>query len=764
MPHGDESRLRAVVETVVDGVILIDLEGRVQMFNPACEKLFGYRAEEVIGRHFSMLMPSPYREEYETHLADYRRTGEKKITGTRRRAAGQRKDGTTFAMELAIGAATHAGETIFVGTIHDLTEREHAARVITEALASIKAVVDTAVDGVIVTDAQGIVHLFNPACQKLFGYGADEVIGQNVKMLMPSPHRDQHDGYLGNYLVTGEHNIIGTSREVMGQRKDGSTFPMGLSVGEAVQGGDSIFVGIMRDLTQQKRAEQEIRDSAARFKAVVDTAVDGVILIDAQGSIRMFNPACERLFGYPADEAIGQNVKMLVPDGPDHAGHFTHFRCGEHKIGAGRQVLGRRKDGTTFPMEVSMGEAQQDGETICVGILHDVTERKQTEAQLVQAQKMETVGQLSGGIAHDFNNLLTVVVGNADALSEMLKARPDLQALAEAIVQAGERGAELTQRLLAFSRRQTLQPAEIDCNALVANMEKLLRRMLTETITIRTTIEPDLWTAYADPGQLENALLNLAINARDAMPNGGTLSIATGNVPLDERYRDLHPEVSPGQYVMVAVTDDGYGMPKEVLEHAFEPFFTTKEVGKGSGLGLSMVYGFVKQSNGHVAIYSEPGLGTTVRIYLPAIAMATAQAPSLVPTQAQTATGREAVLVAEDDPFVRSYAVTCLTNLGYRVTAAVDGHEALQKLSEGPEVDVLFTDVVMPGGINGWELAERARQIRPGLKVVLTSGYALETLAERGRLPEGAVVVNKPYRKTELAKRLREALDAVRPE
>jgi len=764
MPHGDESRLRAVVETVVDGVSLIDIEGRVQMFNPACEKLFGYRADEVIGRHFNMLMPSPYREEYEAYLADYRRTGEKKITGTRRKVMGLRQDGTTFAMELAIGAARHAGETIFVGTIHDLTEREHAARVITEALASIKAVVDTAVDGVIVTDGQGIVHLFNPACQKLFGYRADEVIGQNVKMLMPSPDRERHDGYIGNYLVTGEPNIIGTSREVIGRRKDGSTFPMGLSVGEAVQGGDSIFVGIMRDLTEQKRAEQVIRESEARLKAVVETAVDGVILIDAQDRIRMFNPACERLFGYAADEVIGQSVSILVPDGPDHYRHLEHFRCGEHRVGAGREVLGRRRDGTTFPMEVSMGEAQQDGETICVGILHDLTERKQTEAQLVQAQKMETVGQLSGGIAHDFNNLLTVVVGNADALSEMLKARPDLQALAEAIVQAGERGAELTQRLLAFSRRQTLQPAEIDCNALVTNMEKLLRRMLSETITIHTTLEPDLWTAYADPGQLENALLNLAINARDAMPHGGSLSIATGNVPLDARYRDLHPEVSPGQYVMVAVTDDGSGMPKEVLEHAFEPFFTTKEVGKGSGLGLSMVYGFVKQSNGHVAIYSEPGLGTTVRIYLPAITVTADHAPSLVPGQAETATGRESVLVAEDDPFVRSYAVAVLTKLGYRVTEAVDGHEALQKLNEGSDVDVLFTDVVMPGGINGWELAERARQIRPGLKVVLTSGYALETLAERGRLPDGAVVINKPYRKTELAKRMREALDVSKRE
>ena len=763
MPHSDESRLRAVVETVVDGVILIDVEGRVQMFNPACEKLFGYRAAEVIGQHFKMLLPSPDRDQYEAYLANYRRTGEKKFIGTRRKVTGRRKDGTTFAMELSVGEAKHEGAPIFVGTIHDLTEREHAARVITEALASIKAVVDTAVDGVLVTDAQGIVHMFNPACQTLFGYRAHEVIGQNVKMLMPPPDRDKHDGYIEDYHRTGEQHVIGITREVTGQRKDGSTFPMGLSVGEAIQGGDAIYVGIIRDLTEQKRAEQVIRESEARLKAVVETAVDGVILIDAQGSIRMFNPACERLFGYGADEVIGKTVQMLMPasDRPKVAEHLSGFRrAGEHKVvGAGSEIVGRRKDGTTFPMEVSIGEAQQDGETIFVGVLHDLTDRKQTEAQLVQAQKMETVGQLSGGIAHDFNNLLTVVVGNADALSEMLKARPDLQALAEAIVQAGERGAELTQRLLAFSRRQTLQPAEIDGNALVRNMEKLLRRMLSETIAIRTTLEPDLWTAFADPGQLENALLNLAINARDAMPHGGSLTIATGNVSLDERYRDLHPEVSPGEYVMVAVTDDGSGMPKDVLDHAFEPFFTTKEVGKGSGLGLSMVYGFVKQSNGHVAIYSEPGLGTTVRLYLPAVAVTADQAPSLVPAQVHTATGGESVLVAEDDPFVRSYAVTCLTNLGYRVAEAVDGHEALQKLHEDPDVDVLFTDVVMPGGINGWELAERARQIQPGLKVVLTSGYALETLAERGRLPDGAVVLNKPYRKSDLAKRLREALD-----
>jgi PAS domain S-box-containing protein len=625
----------------------------------------------------------------------------------------------------------------------------------------LRAVVETAVDGVILIDAQGRIEMFNPACERLFGYRAREVIGENIKMLMPPPYRDGHDDLLDSFRRTGEKKIIGTGREVTGRRKDGSTFPMNLSVGEAKHDGESIFVGIIHDLSERVRTARVITDALASIKAVVDTVADGVIMIDASGIVQTFNPACERLFGYSAGEMIGQNVKVLMPSPyrDEHDRYLENYhRTGERKIiGIGREVTGRRKDGTIFPMNLSVGEAQQEGESIFVGIIHDLTDRKHTEAQLVQAQKMEMVGQLSGGIAHDFNNLLTVVVGNAEVLSDMLKARPDMKMLADAIVLAGERGAELTQRLLAFGRRQTLQPAEFNCNALVNGMEKLLRRMLSEAIEIRSVLEAELWTAYADPGQLENAILNLAINARDAMAGGGSLTISTANVPLDRRYRELHPEVNPGNYVMVAVTDDGHGMARDVLEHVFEPFFTTKEVGKGSGLGLSMVYGFVKQSNGHVAIYSEPGLGTTVRIYLPAVTMAAERAPGLPPVET-VATGRESVLVAEDDPFVRSYAVTCLSSLGYRVIEAMDGREALQKLADGAHADILFTDVVMPGGINGWELAERAREIQPGLKVLLTSGYALETLAERGRLPAGAIILNKPYRKAELAKRLREAL------
>ena len=412
-------------------------------------------------------------------------------------------------------------------------------------------------------------------------------------------------------------------------------------------------------------------------------------------------------------------------------------------------------------MDLSVGQALQDGESIFVGIIHDLTERKRSEEQLVQAQKMETVGQLSAGIAHDFNNLLTVMIGNAENLSETLKARPDLRELSDLIIAAGERGAELTQRLLAFSRRQTLQPVSIDCNHLVERMRQLLRRTLREDIEIKTSVDPELRPAFADSAQLESAILNLALNAQDAMPGGGCLSLHTANAVLDERDQHEHPEVAAGDYVMISVTDDGEGMTLGTLERAFEPFFTTKEVGKGSGLGLSMVYGFVKQSNGNVSIYSEGGLGTTVRLYLPAASSATGHAagPPIVVGKVPPG-GHETVLVAEDDPFVRGYAVTCLESLGYRVITAVDGKEALGQLGRATKIDILFTDIVMPGGISGWELAERAQQLRPGLKVLLTSGYPLETLVARGRHPANVFILNKPYRKADLARRLRESLEA----
>ena len=523
--------------------------------------------------------------------------------------------------------------------------------------------------------------------------------------------------------------------------------------------------GAERLLAQFQETQRALRESMARLTAVVETAVDGFILIDSRGRILLFNPACERLFGYRADEVFQENVKLLMPQtySLHHDDYLRNFlRTGERKIiGIGREVVGRRKDGSTFPMDLSVGEAKQDGESIFVGIIHDLTERKLTERQLQQAQKMEMVGQLSGGIAHDFNNLLTVIVGNAEHLSEQLKSRLDLRQLADDICQAGERGAELTRRLLAFSRRQLLRPRAIDCHELIASTCKLLKRTLRENIEVTTAFNADAIFAFADSGQLESAVLNLALNAQDAMAAGGRLTISTGIASLDDNYEGVHPDIESGEYAMIAVTDNGEGMTSDVAARAFEPFFTTKEVGKGSGLGLSMVYGFVKQSNGHVSIYSEPGLGTTVRIYLPNVTPNGSRSSSQ-PAADEDALprGNETILVVEDDPFVRSSVILRVESLGYKVVLAVDGREAVMKLRTNPEIDMLFTDIVMPGGMSGWEVAELAQQMRPGLPTVFTSGYALEALVDQGRAPMKSIVLTKPYRKAELAHRLREALAA----
>ena len=523
--------------------------------------------------------------------------------------------------------------------------------------------------------------------------------------------------------------------------------------------------GAERLLAQFQETQRALRESMARLTAVVETAVDGFILIDSRGRILLFNPACERLFGYRADEVFQENVKLLMPQtySLHHDDYLRNFlRTGERKIiGIGREVVGRRKDGSTFPMDLSVGEAKQDGESIFVGIIHDLTERKLTERQLQQAQKMEMVGQLSGGIAHDFNNLLTVIVGNAEYLSEQLKSRLDLRQLADDICQAGERGAELTRRLLAFSRRQLLRPRAIDCHELIASTCKLLKRTLRENIEVTTAFNIDAIFAFADSGQLESAVLNLALNAQDAMAAGGRLTISTGIASLDDNDQGVHPDIESGEYAMIAVTDNGEGMTSDVAARAFEPFFTTKEVGKGSGLGLSMVYGFVKQSNGHVSIYSEPGLGTTVRIYLPNVTLNGSRSSSQ-PAADEDALprGNETILVVEDDPFVRSSVILRVESLGYKVVLAVDGREAVMKLRTNPEIDMLFTDIVMPGGMSGWEVAELALQMRPGLPTVFTSGYALEALVDQGRAPVKSIVLTKPYRKAELAHRLREALAA----
>ncbi len=387
-------------------------------------------------------------------------------------------------------------------------------------------------------------------------------------------------------------------------------------------------------------------------------------------------------------------------------------------------------------------------------------EKNAADLQLRQAQKMEAVGQLSGGVAHDLNNILTVITGTIEILAEAVADRPQLVAIAKMIDEAADRGADLTQRLLAFARKQPLQPREVDVNSLAIEASNLLRPTLGEQVEVQIMLSGDTARALIDPSQLTNAILNLALNARDAMPDGGKLTIETSNVILDDSYAGIHSEVTAGPYVLIAVTDSGHGIPAGILENVFEPFFTTKDVGKGSGLGLSMVYGFVKQSNGHIKICSEAGLGTTVRIYLPqAIGLAQPITDELASTSILEG-GDETILVVEDDDLVRTFVVGQIQSLGYRTLAAVNADAALVVINSAQTIDLLFTDMIMPGSMNGRQLSDAALRRRPSLSVLFTSGYTENTVIHYGRLDAGVLLLAKPYRKSDLARMIRAALAA----
>ena len=401
-------------------------------------------------------------------------------------------------------------------------------------------------------------------------------------------------------------------------------------------------------------------------------------------------------------------------------------------------------------------------ETLEERVALEVSERMKAEEALRQAQKMEAVGQLTGGIAHDFNNLLTIVIGNIELLQRRLPEEAGrLRRAADHAMQGARRAATLTQRLLAFSRRQALDPKPIDPNQLVQGMSELLRRTLGETVVLETVLAGGLWRTTADPNQLENAVLNLAVNARDAMPNGGKLTIETANSKLDEHYVEgLAEPVPPGQYVLIAVSDTGTGMDKATMDRVFEPFFTTKEAGKGTGLGLSQVYGFVRQSNGHARIYSELGEGTAVKIYLPrllGIDSGTIAAPSDM-TTASLGEG-ETILVVEDEHDLRHFTTETLRELGYAVLEAPDGHAALDTVNRHPEIALLFTDVVLGGGMNGRTLADEVRRRRPAVKVLFTTGYTSNAIVHHGRLDPGVHLIGKPFTYAELATKVRSVLD-----
>ncbi|MCZ8043859.1 MAG: PAS domain S-box protein [Beijerinckiaceae bacterium] len=628
------------------------------------------------------------------------------------------------------------------------------------SLDEIARILDSA--NVIVHGFDGVVTRWTSGSEGLYGWSRAEARGRAAHDLLetvfPQPFAEIVAHLKAHGVWTGE---------LSQRRKDGTPVSVASRwvVAETEGEAGTAIIETNVDVSDLRTMQAHLVAREAHLRSILDTVPEAMVVIDESGTITSFSAAAEKLFGFATSEVLGRNVRMLMPQ-PDrdaHDGYMDRYlETGQRRIiGYGRVVTGQKKDGTEFPMELAIGEARAAGRRIFTGFIRDLTSRHRIEEELRQAHKMEAVGQLTGGIAHDFNNLLTVISGNLEMIERRL-TDDRARALLREAQSAAEDGAKLTAQLLAFGRKQPLNAKRADIGQLVSRFSDLLRRALGETIELRMIVSGSPGPALVDASQLQNALLNLALNARDAMPRGGRLTVEISAAKLDSDYASMYPEVRTGSYVLISITDTGVGMSSEVRKRAFEPFFTTKGVGAGTGLGLSMVYGFTKQSGGHVQLYSEVGQGTSVRLFLPVAEAAPAEM-STGPAAAHEPPpslpgGSETILVVEDDARVRRVAVARLEDMNYRVLQAENAAAALRMLAAHPEVALLFTDIVMPGGMSGDELAREARRLMPDLKIILTSGFAEPSVAVR-ELAAEASWLKKPYSAMELAVRIRELLD-----
>jgi PAS domain S-box-containing protein len=633
----------------------------------------------------------------------------------------------------------------------------------------IDAVVDYAI---YMLDLEGRVVSWNSGGIRLKGYSANEIIGQRFDRFYTD--EDRAAGIPEHALKTARE----TGRfhaEGWRVRKDGTRFWASVVIDPILsESGDLLgYAKVTRDITERQMAQQSLLESERQYRQLVEAVVDYAIFqLDAKGYVTTWNAGAQRIKQYAAREIIGKHFSNFYTEGDREAGVpqralETADREGRYEAEGWRV----RKDGSRFMASVVIDPIRDDSGAIIgyAKVTRDVTERykhqqdmRAAQEQLAASQKMEAVGQLSGGIAHDFNNLLMIVIGNLETAQRHAQKleNPNLTRAVGNAVRGAQRAAALTSRLLAFSRRQALDPKPIDVNKFLNSAADFIQRSLGEQIEIETVGAPGLWQVEADPNHLESALVNLAINARDSMPNGGKLTLESANVYADEEYHRRTLELPVGQYVCISVTDTGTGMSPDVVHRAFEPFFTTKDLGQGTGLGLSQVYGFIKQSGGHVKIYSEVGQGTTVKIYLPRlVGKASASDEIAEPSELVGSDESETILVVEDDADLRSYITEVLQGLGYRVLAVADAEAAMRCVQNLKQrLDLLLTDIIMPK-INGRELAHEVKATRPDLPVLFMTGYSRNAVVHQGRLDEGVDLLQKPVSQAELASRVRIALD-----
>jgi PAS domain S-box-containing protein len=748
-----EHLFSAAVESSNDAIITQTLDGVITGWNKAAENLFGYRTDEAIGRNIDIIVPDGLRGEVR-HILDQVRRG---IAVRNFETVRVSKDGRAVDISLSVSPVkSQTGQVIGATKIaRDVSEDRKTRIQLGRETEERHRIFETSQDLILVTDPKGNFVQVSPSSASILGYQPAEMIGRSATAFIhPGDLESTRDEMRSARRGRGMRNFV--TRYI---HQDGRTVSLTWMGTWSEPVRRHFFIG--RDMTEIQLAQEALQDSEAMARRIIETALDAFVQMDDEGVVTDWNSQAEEVFGWSHAEAVGRTLaELIIPESyrARHSDGIAHFlRTGEGPIlGTRFEIEAMRRDGKAIKVEVSITAIQRRGRYVFNGFIRDLTDKIAAETQIRQAQKMDAIGQLTGGVAHDFNNILTVITGTIEILAEGVADRPDLAAVAKMIDEAAERGADLTKHLLAFARLQPLQPREIDVNALVVTAGKLLRPTLGEHIEIETVLPGDAWLAFVDPGQLTTAILNLVLNARDAMPQGGKLVIETRNSNLDEGYATQNSEVKPGEYVMIAISDTGTGIPADLLDKVFEPFFTTKELGRGTGLGLSMVYGFVKQSGGHIKVYSEQGHGTTIKLYLPRSVEASQNSTAEDKTEIAEG-GSELILVVEDDVLVRNYVVAQIRSLGYRTHAAANADEALRVIHSEPAIDLLFTDVIMPG-LNGRQLAMEALKIRTDLKVLYTSGYTENAIVHHGRLDPGVLLLPKPYRKADLARMIRMAL------
>ncbi len=745
------------VEHAGDAAFWIAPDGRFVYVNETACRRLGYSHTELLSLSVPdinpLIDPQAWTERWE----------EVKQKGTLLKESVLRtKDGEEFPVELSLNHVNFGGSEYHHAFAREITERKAAERKLHLQASTLEA----AANAIVITDAEGRVVWVNPAFTKLTGYTAAEVFGQNPRVLKSGTHDKSFYQELWGTILSG--NVW--HGEITNRRKDGSSYEeeMTITPVRSADGAISHFIAIKEDITARKEAEQALRRAEEKYRHIFEDAVIGIFQTTPEGRFLSVNPALARMFGFGSPQECMAQASDLGKEMYVQPSVREEFRrlIEQHGVVRGLEYQACRRDGCPiWLLENARAVRDGDGTTLYYeGTMEDITERKHLEEQFRQAQKMEAVGRLAGGVAHDLNNMLGVIIGYSELLGERFAPGDALHKQVGEVRKAADRAASLTRQLLAFSRKQVLDPRIIDLNDLMDNLTKMLRRLIGEDVELAFAPSTTAAVVKADPGQMEQVLMNLAVNARDAMPRGGKLLIETANVDLDETYARQHVPVQPGPYVLLSVSDTGCGMDAKVLAHIFEPFFTTKELGKGTGLGLSTVYGIVKQSGGYIWVYSEPGRGTTFKIYLPRISERSfGDIPEVEATPAHHQ-GSETILLVEDEPSFRELARSSLEKSGYAVLEAPDGPAALKLARQHKGcIDLLLTDVVMPV-MSGRELAGALSSTRENLKILYMSGFTDDLVAQHGFSEAGVILLQKPFAQGGLLSKVREVLETPAPD